>query len=246
MRDTAGENMTAVYQNCQRVMERIRAAAARSGRNPGEIKLLAACKSQPPAAIRAALRAGVHLLGENYVQEAQPKVAAITEAVEWHMIGHLQRNKARQALELFSLIESLDSVDLARALDREARKRGVVCRAFIEVNLAGEETKSGADKENIAGLLDEVSRLTNLRVEGLMVLPPFREEAEAVRPFFRELKQLQMRLAGMCAANVELHELSMGMTRDYEVAIEEGATIVRIGTGIFGARRSEGKNVFIR
>ena len=144
------------------------------------------------------------------------------------------------------MIESLDSVDLARALDREARKRGVVCRAFIEVNLAGEETKSGADKENIAGLLDEVSRLTNLRVEGLMVLPPFREEAEAVRPFFRELKQLQMRLAGMCAANVELHELSMGMTRDYEVAIEEGATIVRIGTGIFGARRSEGKNVFIR
>ena len=240
MSGSSRDDSEEVYQNCQRVMERIRAAAARSGREPGEIKLLAACKSQPPVAIRAALRAGVRLLGENYVQEARPKVAAITEAVEWHMIGHLQRNKAREALELFSLIESLDGVALARALDREARKKGVICHAFIEVNLGGEETKSGADKKSIPALLEEVSRLANLRVEGLMALPPLREDAEAVRPFFRELKQLQVKLAGMSAANLELRELSMGMTRDYEVAIEEGATIVRIGTAIFGARRLEG------
>jgi PLP dependent protein len=246
MRDVPRKNTVDVYQNCQRVMDKIRAAATRSRRDPGEIKLLAACKSQPMAAIRAALRAGVHLFGENYVQEAAPKVAAITEAVEWHLIGHLQRNKARQALELFSLIESLDSVDLARALDREARKRGVICHTFVEVNLGGEETKSGVDKENIACLLDEVSGLANLRVEGLMLVPPFREEPQEVRPFFRELKQLQMKLWGLNTPNVELHELSMGMTRDYEVAIEEGATIVRVGTGIFGERRPEGKNVLIR
>jgi len=240
MSGSSRDDSEEVYQNCQRVMERIRAAAARSGREPGEIKLLAACKSQPPAVIRAALRAGVRLLGENYVQEARPKVAAITEAVEWHMIGHLQRNKAREALELFSLIESLDGVALARALDREAKKKDVICHAFIEVNLGGEETKSGADKKSIPALLEEVSRLANLRVEGLMAVPPLREDAEAVRPFFRELKQLQVKLAGMSAANLELRELSMGMTLDYEVAIEEGATIVRIGTAIFGARRLEG------
>lgn len=227
-------------------MEGIRAAAERSGREAGDIKLLAASKSHGIHAIRAAIQAGICLFGENYVQEALPKVEAITEPVEWHMIGHLQRNKTRQALEVFSLIETLDNIELARTLDREAKKKGKICRCFVEVNLAGEETKSGVSEKDVGPLLDEVGKLTHLQVDGLMMVPPFRADPQEVRPFFRSLRDLQVKLWALNLPNVQLHELSMGMTHDYEVAIEEGATIVRIGTAIFGPRRSEGENVFAR
>ncbi|MFQ5849250.1 MAG: YggS family pyridoxal phosphate-dependent enzyme [Candidatus Binatia bacterium] len=228
--------MVDIAANYERVREAIREAAGRSGRDPSEIKLLAASKSQGLAKIRAALKAGIRLFGENYVQEAKVKKEAVGESVEWHMIGHLQRNKVKLAVDLFSLIESLDSVELARMLDKEGKKRGRPVRAFVEVNLAGEETKSGVREEDLVPLLKEIGTLSQLRVEGLMVIPPFREIPEEVRPYFRTLKELQMSLRGLEIPNVDLRELSMGMTHDYPVAIEEGATIVRVGTAIFGQR----------
>jgi pyridoxal phosphate enzyme (YggS family) len=230
--------MVDVAANYRKVVERIQEAAARCGRDPQQIKLLAASKSQSVAQIRAAIEAGIRLFGENYVQEARAKRAAIQEAVEWHMIGHLQRNKVKATLDLFDLIESLDSVELAKELDKEGKKKERVVRAFVEVNVGGEETKSGIAKEKVPALIEEVGRLSYIRIEGLMAVPPFRENPEEVRPYFRALRELQMELGGLKMSNVSLKELSMGMTHDYTVAIEEGATLVRIGTAIFGPRRA--------
>jgi PLP dependent protein len=228
--------MVDVAANCQRVVERIREAAAKCGRDPNGIKILAASKSQDASHIRAAIEAGIRLFGENYVQEAQAKRAAIKEAAEWHMIGHLQRNKVKAALQLFDLIESLDSVELARELNKEGEKRGKKVRAFVEVNLGGEETKSGIEREDVSSLLQQVGRLSHLHVEGLMVVPPLRDNPEETRPYFHALRKLQVELKELKIPNVDLKELSMGMTQDYPVAIEEGATLVRIGTAIFGPR----------
>ncbi len=230
--------MVDISANYHRVIENIRTVARRCGReDPSSIRLLAASKSQGIAEIRAAAEAGIRLFGENYVQEAKSKTSAIDQKVEWHMIGHLQRNKVKAALDLFSLIQSLDSVELARELDKEGKKRGRMVRTFVEVNLGGEESKSGIDKDKVASLLREVENLSHLNVEGLMTIPPFREEPEAMRPYFREFKELQTELKGLKIPNVDLKELSMGMTHDYPIAIEEGATLVRVGTAIFGARR---------
>ena len=226
-----------IAANYRRVMETIHSAATRCGRNPNEIKLLAATKSQSVAAIREAIKAGIRLFGENYIQEARIKRESVEESVEWHMIGHLQRNKVKAAVELFSLIQSLDGLELARALDREGKRRGQVVRVFVEVNLAGEQTKSGISRGGLALLLEEVGGLANLAVEGLMTIPPFHEDPEEIRPYFRGLKELQESLAGLKIPNVQPRELSMGMTHDYAVAIEEGATMVRIGTAIFGERK---------
>jgi pyridoxal phosphate enzyme (YggS family) len=153
------------------------------------------------------------------------------------MIGHLQRNKVKAALDLFSVIQSLDSLELAQALNREGEKRGVVVRAFIEVNLGDELTKSGLRRERLVPVLEGVGELSHLRVEGLMGVPPFREDPEEVRPYFRALMELRAELAMLRIPNAELRELSMGMTHDYPVAIEEGATMVRVGTAIFGERK---------
>lgn len=228
--------MVDIVANCRRVLDRINEAAAKCGRDPSQIKLLAASKSQSAAQIRAAIEAGIRLFGENYVQETKAKREAIPDPVEWHMIGHLQRNKVKAALELFDLIESLDSVELARELDKEGKKKETTVRAFVEVNLGGEESKSGIHKEKVGSLLQEAGELPHLRIEGLMVVPPFRENPEEVRPYFRALKDLQMELRGLQLPNVNLQELSIGMTHDYPVAIEEGSTLVRIGTAIFGPR----------
>jgi len=248
--------MVDVAANCREVFDRIGEAASRSGRNPKEIKLLAASKSQTVDKIRAAAAAGIRLFGENYVQEAESKrfavggslkwqfavggslgwPSAVGEEVEWHMIGRLQSNKVKAALDLFAVIQSLDSVGLARALDKEAKKRARPARAFIEVNLAGEESKSGVARDRVAPLLEEIGKLSYIRIEGLMAVPPFRESPEDVRPYFRALSELSDELKMLKAPNVDLRELSMGMTHDYPVAIEEGATLVRIGTAIFGPR----------
>lgn len=228
--------MVDVAANYRRVLERINEAAARCGRNASEVKLLAASKSQSVAQIRAAVAAGIRLFGENYVQEAKAKREAIKESVEWHMIGHLQRNKVKAALDLFDLVQSLDSPELARELDKQGKKKGQMVRTFVEVNLGGEESKSGIAEDKVVSLLQEVATLSHLRVEGLMVVPPFREDPEEVRPYFRALTELQKELKELKIANVDLKELSMGMTHDYPVAIEEGATLVRIGTAIFGPR----------
>ena len=228
--------MIDIAANCRKVLERVSEAAARCGRDPKEIKLLAASKSQSIDKIRAAIAAGVRLFGENYVQEAEAKKSSLDAAVEWHMIGHLQRNKAKTALAIFDLIQSLDSVELARALDKVGKTRGRPVRAFVEVNLAGEQSKSGVAKNRVAELLAEIGALPYIRIEGLMAVPPLTGDAEQARPYFRALRELRDELRLNKIPNVDLKELSIGMTQDYPVAIEEGATLVRIGTAIFGPR----------
>lgn len=229
--------MVDVAANYRKIVGRISEAAAKVGREAREIKLLAAAKSQSIEAVRAALAAGVTVIGENYVQEAQAKKQGIDAPLEWHMIGHLQRNKARTAVEIFDLIESLDNPSLARELDREGAKRSRTVRTFVEVNLAGEESKSGIAKDRVKGLLENIGTLSHIAVEGLMTVPPFRENPEEVRRYFGELAELRAELDVVRLPNVKLKELSMGMTHDYWVAVEEGATIVRIGTALFGPRR---------
>jgi pyridoxal phosphate enzyme (YggS family) len=228
--------MVDVAGNFRHIRERIASAAANAGRDPNNVKLLAAAKAQCVEAIGAAIAAGVTLIGENYVQEAADKRKLVTAPVEWHMIGHLQRNKAKVAVELFDVIESLDNLALARELDKEGGKRGKTIRAFVEVNLGGEESKSGIAREQVSGLFEAIGALSHLRIEGLMTVPPFRGNLEEVRPFFRALRELRDQLNQLHLPNVALKELSMGMTHDYTVAIEEGATIVRIGTALFGPR----------
>ena len=228
--------MVDVAANYRKILNRVNETAAQCGRNPKDVKLLGAAKAQSVEAIRAAISAGVALIGENYVKETKEKKDQVTASVEWHLIGHLQRNKVKAAIELFDVIESLDNLALARALDKEAGKRGKIVRVFVEVNLGGEESKSGIAKNSVVSLLDEAAKLSCLRVEGLMTVPPFCENLEEVRPYFRELSDLRAKLNELRLPNVDLRELSMGMTHDYVVAIEEGATIVRIGTALFGPR----------
>lgn len=230
--------MTDVAANYRKLLDQVAEAAARAGRVPNDVKLLAAAKSQGVEAIREAIAAGVLLIGENYVQEAQETKKQVVELAEWHMIGHLQRNKAKIAVALFDVIESLDNLALAHELDKEGKKRGKTVRAFIEVNLAGEESKTGVAKTELPALVEGVAKLENLRIEGLMTVPPFRENPKKVRPYFRELRELREKLLGQNMSNIVPHELSMGMTHDFPIAIEEGATVVRIGTALFGPRKS--------
>lgn len=236
--DKQSPPMADVAANYRRIVERIRQAAELAERDPREVKILAAAKAQDIDSIEAAIACGVSLIGENYVQEAKSKRKSLAGDVEWHLIGHLQRNKTKAAVELFQVIESLDSAELARELDNEGRKGNVIVRALIEVNLGGEETKSGVAKDGVVNLLQTIAELTHLRVDGLMTVPPFRESCEEVRPYFRELRQLRDQLQSLKLPNVDLRELSMGMTHDYPIAVEEGATIVRIGTALFGPRRT--------
>jgi PLP dependent protein len=226
-------DIAAQYRN---LVARIDEAAARAGRDAREVRLLAAAKSQSVEALRAAISAGVMLIGENYVQEAAEKKRAIAAPVEWHMIGHLQRNKVKAAVELFDVIETLDSAALARVLDKEGEKRGKTVRTFVEVNLAGEQSKSGVAPDGLARFLDEIGKLAHVTVEGLMTVPPIQEHAKNIRGYFCALWELREKFRDAAPANIRLKELSMGMSEDFPVAIEEGATIVRIGTALFGPR----------
>jgi PLP dependent protein len=228
--------MADVASNYRTILERIGEAAAKRGRSPQEVKLLGAAKSQAIEAVRAAVAAGVKLIGENYVQEAQAKRRAIAEPVEWHMIGRLQRNKARAAVATFDVIESLDNIVLARALEKEGERRDLTVNALVEVNLAGEGSKSGVAPDHLQDLLQRAGELRHLRITGLMAVPPFSENPQNVRPYFQRLRELRERLREGGSMNIDLKELSMGMTHDYPVAVEEGATIVRIGTALFGPR----------
>lgn len=230
--------MVNIADNCRRVLASIAEVAAKCGRNPADIKLLAAAKTQDVAAIETAITVGIKLVGENYVQEAAAKIEQISQPVSWHMIGHLQRNKAKAAAELFDVIESLDNLPLARELDKAGRKLGKVVKTFVEVNLAGEESKTGIAAAALFGLLNDVSKLEYLTVEGLMTIPPYRENLEEVRPYFRRLHGLQSEINALELPRVNITELSMGMTHDFTVAIEEGATIVRVGTALFGPRKA--------
>ncbi len=228
--------MVDIAGNCKRVMDGIAAAAERSGRDPRGVRLLAATKTQSAAAVRTALDAGVHLVGENYVQEAQAKKAMLGDAAEWHLIGHLQRNKARVAVGLFAVIQTLDNVRLAHAVDREGRAQDRDIGVMVEVNLASEATKSGVSQDGLVPLLREVSCLDRVRVKGLMTVPPLAENPEASRRYFRRLRELRDTVMDLGLPHVMLDELSMGMTHDYEVAVAEGSTLVRVGTALFGPR----------
>ncbi|MFA4917701.1 MAG: YggS family pyridoxal phosphate-dependent enzyme [Thermodesulfovibrionales bacterium] len=221
------------------VYRKISSAVIRSGRNPFDVKLIAVTKTVPLERIKAAADLGLRVFGENRVQEAQEKIAACRSqcpdcAVEWHMIGHLQKNKAKTAVRLFEVIHSLDSIELAGLLNKHAEEAGKVQRVLIEVKLSPEETKYGVARENLMALVKSISGMKNLKLEGLMTIPPFFENPETARPYFRNLRYLRDEAE---KKGFKLPELSMGMTNDYEVAILEGATMVRIGTGIFGERK---------
>ncbi|HVN83973.1 MAG TPA: YggS family pyridoxal phosphate-dependent enzyme [Candidatus Binatia bacterium] len=226
--------MIDIADNIARVRERIARAAERSGRSADEIRLIAVSKTKPAALIAAAVRAGVADLGENYVQEAAGKIAQVNDpAVHWHLIGHLQRNKAARAVELFAVIHTVDSLALADALDRHAAARGRRVRVLVEVNVGSEASKGGVRPEQTGELLAALAERKYLRVEGLMTVPPAGDDPHSARSFFAHLRLLRDQFR---ATITGLTELSMGMTDDFEVAIEEGATMVRIGRGIFGAR----------
>jgi pyridoxal phosphate enzyme (YggS family) len=212
-------------------------AAARAGRDPKDITLVAVSKTQPAEVVREAFREGVRTFGENRVQEAEAKAAALADlrasGLAWHLVGHLQANKARKAT-LFGLIHSLDSAELGQRLARLGAELGQTVRALVQVDLAGEETKFGIPETQLLPVLESLRPLAGLRVEGLMILPPLFEDPERTRPFFRRLRELgeRARREGLVASP----GLSMGMSHDFEVAIEEGATLVRVGTAIFGGR----------
>jgi len=220
------------------VRERIAAAANASGREPEEVKLIAISKTHPASVIRTLIELGAGDLGENRVQEAEEKIAEIgRDRARWHLVGHLQANKARRAVNLFEVIHSLDSLDLAQRLDRLCAEEGrEKLPVLIQVDLGHEETKSGVDESELTDLVEGLKSLTHLELVGLMTLPPFFDDTEQSRPFFRRLRELRDELGSRGAFGNRKGELSMGMTHDFEIAIQEGATMVRIGTAIFGER----------
>ncbi len=199
--------------------------------------MVAVSKTVEPARIRDAIEAGVTILGENYVQEARKKIEEIGHEVQWHMIGHLQSNKAKYAVTLFDYIHSVDSISLAREIDRRAAQGGRKVRALVEVNLSGETTKFGIGPDEAMELIFQVPSLENISIEGLMTMPPYFDDPERARPYFIRLRELRDRIQGEEVEGVQMDELSMGMSGDFEAAIEEGATMIRVGTAIFGERR---------
>lgn len=221
------------------ILERIGQLAMASGRRPSDVRLIAVSKMHSVATMREAIAAGCNTFGENKVQEAEVKVREIgRDAAEWHLIGHLQSNKARKAVQIFDVIHSLDSVDLAERLERICVDQNrAELPVLVQVDLAGEATKSGIAEREMAALVDYLTACERLRFIGLMVLPPFFDEPEATRPYFARLREIRDRLAAQNAFARGGGELSMGMTHDFEVAIEEGATMVRVGTAIFGERQ---------
>jgi len=227
-------------ENISAVRERIQAAAHRAGRSPDDIALMAVSKTQPPERIREAHNAGLRLFGENRVQEFAVKASSLADLhqAEWHMIGHLQTNKAGKAAELFAGVDSVDSVKLAEKLDAAARKLGKRVPVLVEINVGGEAAKSGAalDSGELEELLQAAPRFEALEFRGLMTVPPFTEDPEGSRPYFRKLRGLRDSIAARKLPGVGLSVLSMGMSHDFEVAIEEGSTCVRVGTAIFGER----------
>lgn len=224
-------------ENIDAVQKSISEAACRAGRDPSGVKLLAATKAVPVAMIKEAVSCGLKLFGENYVQEARAKIEEVGLGVSWHFIGRLQTNKARHAVRLFDLIHSLDNEDLAMELNRRAVAVPRIMPVLIEVNLSGEENKGGITPDALLPFLEKVAALPNLSVRGLMTMPPFFADPEKARPYFRRLKELGEEIRVRNIPNIRLEELSMGMTGDFEVAVEEGATIIRIGTALFGPRR---------
>ena len=220
-----------IIDNYARIISRIDAAAKKTGRASSEIKLVAVSKTHPVETLRSAIAAGINVFGENKVQEAEDKIAEIgRNAAEWHLIGHLQSNKARKAVQLFDVIHSVDSLELAERLERICIENGRdMLSIFVQVDLGGEQTKSGIAESGLPELIAYLKTCKCLRLDGLMLMPPFFAEAEATRPYFKRLRAIRDEI-------LPGGELSMGMSHDFEIAIEEGATVVRVGTAIFGKR----------
>jgi pyridoxal phosphate enzyme (YggS family) len=225
-----------VEANIARVRNAIADAASRSGREASDVRLMAVTKTVDDERIMEAITAGVDIIGESYVQEAKRKIEKMGRSLEWHMIGYLQSNKAKYAVRLFDMIHSVDRIDVARELDRRANAVGNVMKILIEVNSSGEETKSGVPYKDAMQLIRDVASLDNLSVQGLMTMPPWFDDPEDARPYFVALRELRDRVIDENLNRIEMRELSMGMSGDYEVAVEEGATIVRVGRTIFGER----------
>jgi pyridoxal phosphate enzyme (YggS family) len=227
-----------LLENIKSIFRKISSAAIRSGRSPFDVKLIAATKTVGIERIREAIELGLRTFGENKVQEAKEKILNLEShsncQLEWHMIGHLQKNKANTAVKLFDMIQSIDSIGLAEEMNKYANKQGKTQRVLVQVKLSEEETKYGVARKDLPDLIEAISEMKNLKLEGLMTIPPFFDSPDMTRPYFRELRELRDRAE---SEGVRLPELSMGMTNDFEVAILEGATMVRIGTGIFGERR---------
>lgn len=236
--------VSSIRENYQKTLDQIALSARKSNRDPKEVRLVVVTKSQPLEVVQAAMEAGVHILGENYPEEAVPKIQSLGEqsGVEWHMIGHVQSRKARLVADHFALLHSLDSLKLARRLDRFAAEANRTLPVLLEFNVGGEESKSGWDASDEAqweGFLPEIAelaKLPNLRIQGLMTMPPLGTDPEESRSFFQRLRQLRDHLAARFH-HADWHELSMGTSADFEVAVEEGATLVRVGTAIVGARK---------
>lgn len=236
MQQPKSADLRAAFDSIQQRLDR---ACRRAGRDRNEVTLVGVSKTISADRVRAAIELGISVLGENRVQEAESKINALADIrrkIQWHLIGHLQSNKARKAIDLFDAIQSIDDENLAERLNRLAEEAGKKIPVFIEINSGGEVSKAGITLQAALPLIEKVSRLTHLELQGLMSVPPFLENPEDVRPFFRRLRELrdEAQKAGIAAASFT--HLSMGMSHDFEIAIEEGATLVRIGTALFGAR----------
>jgi len=226
-----------IADNLAKIRDRIAEAASRAGRSPNDIRIVAAAKGQSLDRVREAIECGIRIFGHNYVQEATQQIELISDArVQIHMIGHLQKNKAGKAVEIFRTVETVDNSDLAEALDRRAALAEKTIEVLIQVNLSGEPQKSGIAKEQVAELTQKIRTLPHLRLRGLMTMPPFFDNPKRARPYFARLKELRRELIASEVFAPDMAELSMGMTGDFEVAVEEGATLVRIGTALFGSR----------
>ena len=228
--------MSQIADNLKIIEERIANAASKAGRNAQDIKLIAVSKTVDAERIKLAIEAGVTILGENYIQEARNKIKEIGQGARWDFIGHLQSNKAKYAVDLFEMIHSVDRLSLAQEINRVAEKKGKKVRILVQVNISGEETKSGINPQKVKALIGEIASMNNLSLEGLMTMPPYFDDPENARPYFTALRELRDIILKESIGNFSLQELSMGMSGDFEVAIEEGSTMVRIGTAIFGER----------
>lgn len=239
MRNEDASSADAIGQHVRDVLERIRRAARRAGRGPEAVQLLAVTKAVPVDRIRPAVDAGLRILGENRLQEAQPKIEALKGlGLRWHFIGTLQRRKVRAVVGAFEMIQSVDSLDLAAEIDRRAGAAGIRQDVLLEINVGREATKAGFSPDEAADAVARLETLPHVAVKGLMAIPPQGADAEASRPYFRTLRELARALASPALQRVRMEELSMGMSGDFEVAIEEGATMVRVGTAIFGERHA--------
>lgn len=231
-----------IKENIDEVRKRIENSAKKVGRNPDDILLLAVSKTIDVPKIKEAVACGLNSLGENRVQEIMEKYEPMGDGINWHLIGHLQTNKVKYIIDKVCLIHSVESIKLATEIDKKAEKSGVIMDILVEVNMAGEESKFGIAPSECESFIRELSKFKNIRVKGLMTVAPFTENPEDNRIYFRKLKEMLVDINSKNIDNINMCELSMGMTGDYEVAIEEGATIVSVGTGIFGERFYPNKN----